>query len=82
MLKTDHQDTLINTVNASNSTEGEIKPQWFGGLDNNTNYFSVPYYFSLGFFDGAFNSTYIGDCRLHSIRLGANITLLTWNAKI
>ena len=55
---------------------------WVGGLSNTTNYLSVPYYVALGFFDGAFNATFIQECRLHSIRFGANVTLLAWNAQI
>jgi len=49
---------------------------WLGNITNTTNYVSVPYYTILGIFDGAFNATYITECRLNSIRLATNITLL------
>ena len=74
--------TLRSEMNRGSQEVDDEPIIWIGGLHNSTNYISVPYYVALGFFDGAFNATFIKECRLNSIRFATNFTLLVFNAEI
>ena len=55
---------------------------YIGGIINNTNYVSVPYYLILGFVDGAFSSSNVTHCLTHSVRFAGNISELTFHTQL